>query len=222
MKILLTEDNEKLAQSVKKGLEQEGYTVDVIGDGEEAEQRVLNFKSVYDLIILDIMLPGKDGISVCSNLRANNISMPIIMLTAKDTTGDKIRGLDAGADDYLIKPFSFDELVARIRALLRRPKDVLPIVMEVGGVSLNATTKTVTIDGEPISLTLREFSILEYLLRHPNQVVTREQILSHVWDFSFDGMSNVVDVHIKNVRRKLQHYEKNLETLRGMGYRFTI
>lgn len=222
MKILLTEDNEKLAQSVKKGLEQEGYTVDVISNGEEAEHRMLHFASMYDLLILDIMLPGKDGVSVCAALRAHNISIPIIMLTAKDTTDDKIRGLDAGADDYVIKPFSFDELVARIRALLRRPKESLPMILHAGAISLNTTTKNVMVDDESISLTLREFAILEYLLRHPNQVVTREQILDHVWDFSFDGMSNVVDVHIKNLRRKLKHYEKNLETLRGMGYRLTI
>ncbi len=222
MKILLTEDNEKLAKSVKKGLEQEGYAVDIIGNGEDAEKQMLFYKEEYDLMILDIMLPGKDGISVCNSLRAQSITVPIIMLTARDTTNDKITGLDAGADDYLIKPFSFDELVARIRALLRRPKGVLPIVLEVGGLSLNTTTKQVTVDDEPVALTLREFAILEYLLRHPNQVLTREQILSHVWDFSFDGMSNVVDVHIKNLRRKLQHYEKNLETLRGMGYRFTV
>jgi DNA-binding response OmpR family regulator len=222
MKILLTEDNEKLAKSVKKGLEQEGYAVDIVGNGEVAEKQMLLHREEYDLMILDIMLPGKDGISVCMALRDQGITVPIIMLTAKDTTDDKIKGLDAGADDYLIKPFSFDELVARIRALLRRPKAALPVVLEVRGVSLNVATKQVSVDGEPISLTLREFAILEYLLRHPNQVLTREQILSHVWDFSFDGMSNVVDVHIKNLRRKLQHYEKNLETLRGMGYRFTV
>lgn len=222
MKILLTEDNEKLAKSVKKGLEQEGYAVDIVGNGEMAEQQMLAFREEYDLMVLDVMLPGKDGVSVCSDLRAQGVTVPIIMLTAKDTTGDKIRGLDAGADDYLIKPFAFDELVARIRALLRRPKETLPVVLHVGGVSLNATTKQAAVDGEGISLTLREFAILEYLLRHPNQVLTREQILSHVWDFSFEGMSNVVDVHIKNLRRKLQHYEKNLETLRGLGYRFTV
>ncbi len=222
MKILLTEDNEKLAKSVKKGLEQEGYAVDIIDNGEVAEKHMVFHRAEYDLMILDIMLPGKDGISVCNSLRMQGITVPIIMLTARDTVQDKITGLDAGADDYLIKPFSFDELVARIRALLRRPKESLPTILQVGGVSLNSTTKNVTVDGQSISLTLREFAILEYLLRHPNQVLTREQILSHVWDFSFEGMSNVVDVHIKNLRRKLQHYEKNLETLRGMGYRFTI
>ncbi len=222
MKILLTEDNEKLAKSVKKGLEQEGYAVDIVGDGETAEARMLAYTAEYDLMILDIMLPKKDGIAVCHSLRIQGVTVPIIMLTARDTTDDKIAGLDAGADDYLIKPFSFDELAARIRALLRRPKAALPAILQAGGVALDAATKQVTVDTEPISLTMREFAILEYLLRHPNQVLTREQILSHVWDFSFDGMSNVVDVHIKNLRKKLKQYEKNLETLRGMGYRFTI
>lgn len=222
MKILLTEDNEKLALSVKKGLEQEGYAVDVLLNGEEAEKRMMLHHQDYDLMVLDIMLPDKDGISVCNALRDANIVTPIIMLTAKDTVGDRITGLDAGADDYLIKPFSFEELLARIRALLRRPKQLTPLILKANDLELNTNTKVVTIDGVAISLTLREFGILEYLLRHPNQVISREQILSNVWDFSFDSFSNVVEVHIKNLRRKLQRYEKNLETLRGMGYRFTI
>ncbi len=222
MKILLTEDNEKLAQSVKKGLEQEGYAVDVVGDGLEAEQRIVAHSTEYDLVILDIMLPGKDGVAVCMALRNKNIALPIIMITAKDTTGDKVMGLNAGADDYLVKPFSFDELVARIRALLRRPIEIVPIIIRVGQLELNTNTKTLTIDQKDVSLTLREFAILEYLVRHPNQVITREQLLAHVWDFSFDSLSNVVDVHIKNIRKKIIPYENNLETLRGLGYRFTI
>ncbi len=222
MKILLTEDNEKLAQGIKKGLEQEGFAVDVFHDGLESERHMdLNWKN-YDLMILDIMLPGKDGVSVCLSLREKNIMTPIIMLTAKDTVSDKITGLDAGADDYLIKPFAFEELVARIRALSRRPQQALPVVLKIDSLELNTTTKTVTVNGDPILLTLREFGILEFLMRHPNQVVTREQIMTNVWDHSFDSFSNVVDVHIKNLRRKIGHYEKNLETLRGMGYRFTI
>lgn len=222
MKILLTEDNKKLALSMKKGLEQEGYTVDVLFDGQEAEQRMLMHAPDYDLMILDIMLPGKDGISVCQSLRDANVIVPIMMLTAKDTVHDKVAGLDAGADDYLIKPFSFEELLARIRALLRRPQQVFPVILKANNLELNTTTKVVTIDEVPIALTLREFGILEYLLRHPNQVISREQILSNVWDFSFDSLSNVVEVHIKNLRKKLHKYEKNLETLRGMGYRLTV
>ncbi|MDB5254703.1 MAG: winged helix family two component transcriptional regulator [Candidatus Nomurabacteria bacterium] len=222
MKILLTEDNEKLALSTKKGLEQEGYTVDVLFNGEEAERRMIASSQDYDAMILDVMLPGKDGVSVCSALREGNIMTPIIMLTAKDTVSDKIAGLDAGADDYLIKPFSFEELLARIRAVLRRPQEVSPLILRANNLELNTTTKAITVDGIPLLLTLREFGILEYLLRHPNQVISREQILAHVWDYSFDSFSNVVDVHIKNLRKKLSHYEKSLETLRGMGYRLTV
>jgi DNA-binding response OmpR family regulator len=222
MKILLTEDNEKLALSIKKGLEQEGYAVDVLLNGEEAERRMVTNSQDYDAMVLDVMLPGKDGISVCNSLREANIMTPIIMLTAKDTTSDKIAGLDAGADDYLIKPFAFDELLARLRAVLRRPVEVAPLVLKANNLELNTNTKVITIDGTPVLLTLREFGILEYLLRHPNQVVSREQILAHVWGYSFDSFSNVVDVHIKNLRKKLSHYEKNLETLRGMGYRLTV
>jgi DNA-binding response OmpR family regulator len=222
MKIVLTEDNEKLAQSIKKGLEQEGFAVDVFHDGLAAEHYMeLNWQD-YDVMILAAMLPGKDGVSVCLSLRDKNIMTPIIMLTAKDAVSDKITGLDAGADDYLIKPFAFEELVARVRALLRRPKHVLPVVLKLQLLELNPTTKIVTVEGAPVLLTLREFGILEFLMRHPNQVVTREQIMTNVWDHSFDSFSNVVDVHIKNIRRKIGHYEKNLETLRGMGYRFTI
>lgn len=222
MKILLTEDNEKLAISIKKGLEQEGYAVDVLLNGEEAERRMITSASDYDAMVLDVMLPGKDGISVCHSLREANIMTPIIILTAKDTTSDKIAGLDAGADDYLIKPFSFEELLARLRAVLRRPQEVAPLILKANNLELNTNTKAITVDGIPVLLTLREFGILEYLLRHPNQVVSREQILAHVWDYSFDSFSNVVDVHIKNLRKKISHYEKTLETLRGMGYRLTV
>ena len=222
MKILLTEDNEKLALSVKKGLEQEGYTVDVLGDGIAAEQRMMLHSEDYDLMILDVMLPGKDGVQVCLALRDANIVIPIIMVTAKDTVGDRIAGLDAGADDYLIKPFSFEELLARIKAVLRRPKEFSHTVLKANNLELNTNTKLVTIDGVAIPLTLREFGILEYLLRHPNQVVSREQLLANIWDFSFDSFSNVVEVHIKNLRKKLHQYEKNLETIRGMGYKLTV
>ncbi len=222
MKLLLVEDNEKLAQSIQKGLEQEGYAVDVLLNGDEAEQRMFAQGVAYDAVILDVMLPGKDGIAVCLSVRDHGIITPIIMLTAKDTLSDKVSGLDAGADDYLVKPFAFEELLARIRALSRRPAPLMPVVLQQAGVQLNTATKMVTVDGLPVVLTLREFSILEYLLRHPQQVLTREQIMANVWDYSFDSFSNVVDVHIKNLRKKLGHYEKNLETVRGMGYRFTV
>jgi DNA-binding response OmpR family regulator len=223
MKILLVEDNQKLAESVKKGLEQESYIVDCLFDGGIAERRIFAYPQDYDLVILDIMLPGKNGLEVCQAWREKNITIPILMLTAKDTTSDKVLGLDAGGDDYLIKPFAFEELLARIRALLRRPKESTPNVLSAQGITLNNGSKKVMIAGKEVPLTLREFSILEYFLRNPNQVLTREQILAHVWEFSFDSLSNVVDVHIKNLRRKLgSNYGQHLQTLRGLGYRFTV
>lgn len=223
MKILLVEDNQKLAEGLKKGLEQEAYTIDILFDGGAGERRILNRSEGYDLIILDIMLPGKNGLEVCAEIRKQNIMTPVLMLTAKDTTDDKIIGLDAGADDYLIKPFAFEELLARIRALLRRPKEIMPSQLSVGELSLNTGGKELKIGDRTIPLTLREFSILEYFLRNPNQVLTREQILAHVWEFEFDSFSNVVDVHIKNLRKKLGNtYGKSLQTLRGLGYRFKI
>lgn len=223
MKILLVEDNQKLAESVKKGLEQESYIVDRLFDGEAAERRIFAHPQDYDLVILDIMLPGKNGLEVCKAWREKNITVPVLMLTAKDTTTDKVLGLDAGGDDYLIKPFAFEELLARIRALLRRPKESTPNVLSAQGITLNNGTKQVMVAGREVPLTLREFSILEFFLRNPNQVLTREQILAHVWEYSFDSLSNVVDVHIKNLRKKLgTNYGQHLQTLRGLGYRFTV
>ncbi len=222
MKILLVEDNAKLRASLKEGLEQEGYTIDALFDGLSAERRIEMHGADYDAVILDVMLPGKDGLAVCKHVREKNIVVPILMLTARDTTSDKIRGLDAGADDYLIKPFSFEELLARIRALLRRPKHLVPDYLVLGPLTLNAQSREILLSGERLILTLREFSILEYLMRHPRQVVSREQILTNVWDHSFDSFSNVVDVHIKNIRRKLKAYGKSLQTIRGIGYTLAL
>ncbi len=218
MRILLVEDNQKLNASLKEGLEQEGYAVDSLFDGLLAERRIELQSTDYDLVILDVMLPGKDGLAVCRASRERNIVLPIILLTAKDTTKDKILGLDAGADDYLIKPFSFDELLARLRALLRRPKPLVPDRLELGPIVLDAQTKEVRLSNERVPLTLREYSILEYLMRHPDQIVSREQIMTHVWDQSFDSFSNVVDVHIKNIRKKLTTYGPHLQAIRGVGY----
>jgi DNA-binding response OmpR family regulator len=222
MKILIVEDNKKLAESLKEGFGQEGYVVDILGDGETALRRVLGGNCGCDLVMLDIMLPGKNGIEVCKELRDRGSTMPILMLTARDATGDRVAGLDAGADDYLVKPFAFEELLARVRALLRRPREAMPLVLSRGGIALDTARRTVTAGGEEIPLTLREYGVLEYLMRHPNQVLTREQILANVWDFSFDAWSNVVDVHMKNVRKKLGTiHGKSIETIRGVGYRFT-
>ena len=221
MKILVVEDNEKLAKSLKKGLEQEGHAADYLTDGEAGQRRLEVSSKDYDLVILDLMLPKRDGIAVCKNSRDQNIMTPVIMLTAKDADDDKIFGLDSGADDYLIKPFSFPELLARIRALLRRPKTTLPSELKIKDLVLNVSTRKVFRGQREVHLTLKEFAILEYLVRQPNQVLNREQIISHVWDFAFDSFSNLVDVHIKNLRKKLdgKNDEKILETIRGIGYR---
>jgi len=175
----------------------------------------------FDIIILDIMLPIKNGIEICQELRKQSIFIPIIMLTAKIELKDKINGLDAGADDYLLKPFSFDELVARIRALLRRPKTSLPMEIRIGQLSLQPSKRKVFYEQEEIPLTLKEFNLLEYFMRHPNQVLNREQILDKLWDLNYDSFSNVVDVHIKNLRKKLEDVSGKLllETVRGVGYR---
>ena len=221
MKILVIEDNEKLARSVKRGLEQEGYAADYLTDGEVGQRRLEANRNDYDLVVLDLMLPKRDGLAVCKNWRDQNIMTPVIVLTAKDADEDKVIGLDSGADDYLVKPFSFPELLARIRALLRRPQESLPVQLETGGLTLDNATRKVFYGRKEIILTNKEFAILEYLMRHPSQVISREQIISHVWDFALDSFSNLVDAHIKNIRKKLEikNNEEILETIRGVGYR---
>ncbi len=221
MRILVVEDNEKLAASLKKGLSNNGYAADCVFDGETAERRIEVNREDYDLMVLDLMLPKKSGIDVCRDLREKKIMIPILMLTAKNTTEDKILGLNSGADDYPAKPFSHGELVARINALLRRPPQSLPRELTSGDVRLDLTARKVYRGSEEIPLTLKEFMVLEYLMRHPNEVVTREQILNHAWDFAFESWSNVVEVHIKNLRQKVypKGNEKILETIRGIGYR---
>ncbi len=221
MRILIVEDEEKLALSLKKGLEKEGFAVDYIMDGDAGERRIIISHKDYDLIILDLMLPGKDGFQICRAVREQQINVPILVLTARDATDDKVAALDAGADDYLVKPFSFEELMARTRALLRRPEQTLPNELVVHDLKLDTTTRKVTRKGKEINLTLKEFNLLEYLMRNADQVLTREQILDHLWDFAFDSFSNVVDVHVKNLRKKIDctYHEKLLETIRGVGYR---
>jgi DNA-binding response OmpR family regulator len=221
MRILIVEDEEKLALALKRGLERKGYAVDCAFDGEEGEYQIETGAEDYDLIILDIMLPKKDGMEVCREIRAKNINLPVLMLTARDKTEDKVLGLDSGADDYLVKPFSFEELLARIRALLRRPKELFPEELKIRDITMNCATRKVFKKGREIPLTTKEFSLLEFLMRNVNQVVNREQIIAHVWDYDFDSFSNVVDVHIKNLRKKLEDKgeEKLIETIRGAGYR---
>ncbi|MCC7160376.1 response regulator transcription factor [Candidatus Nomurabacteria bacterium] len=219
MKILVVEDNTKLAENLKQGLMQEGYAVDVVEDGLVAEKRILLNRDEYDLVVLDRMLPGKDGVAVCHNWRENDVVVPVLMLTALDATDDKVTGLDAGADDYLAKPFAFKELLARIHALLRRPKKTSPIVLTSHNASINTTSRMVTYKDKPISLTLKEFMVLEYLMRNLNKVITRDELYSHAWDFADSSFSNTVDVHIKNLRRKIHDNGKIIQTIRGVGYK---
>jgi len=224
MRILIIEDEEKLSKSLKLGLERDGFAVDYLLDGEVGQRRLeINHKD-YDLVILDLMLPKKSGFEVCKEIRSQGIMIPVIILTAIDELEDKVLALDSGADDYLVKPFSFEELIARIRALLRRPSQALPTELKLNDLVLNTGTRKVYVKDHDIPLTLKEFGLLEYLMRHPNQVLTREQILDHLWDFAFDSFSNVVDVHVKNLRKKMYDVgnEKILETVRGVGYRLKI
>jgi DNA-binding response OmpR family regulator len=221
MRILIIEDQEKLANSIKKGLENIGYAVDMAHDGATGLRKIQASPENFDLIILDIMLPELDGISLCKKIRSEHIMTPVLMLTAKDTLDDKIDGLDVGADDYLVKPFEFDELTARMRALLRRPKVALETNLTGAGISLNTASHNVDKKGKEIKLTVKEFAILEYFLRNKNKVLNRYQIISHVWDFEYDTFSNIVDVHIKNLRKKLQGKNEDIfETIHGVGYRF--
>lgn len=220
MKILLVEDEQKLATALSRGLGLEGYTVDHIADGKKALTRISLHRSDYDLVILDLMLPSMDGHEICKQMREMNITVPILVLTARSETDTKVALLQSGADDYLVKPFSFAELTARIRALLRRPTEKLPETLKVADIELNPSERRVRRSGKDVPLTLKEFGLLEYFMRHPNQVVNREDLLNHLWDFNYVGFSNVVDVHVKNLRRKLDASgEGVLETVRGIGYR---
>lgn len=221
MRILVIEDQIKLAESIKKGLENLGYAVDTVYDGGKGLRRIEASPENYDLIILDIMLPEIDGLTICKRIRSKNIMTPVLVLTAKDTLENKIEGLDTGADDYLVKPFEFTELTARIRALLRRPKESLETELSGAGITLNTVKHSVEKHGSDIKLTLKEFAILEFFLRNQNQVLHRDKIIAHVWDFNYDTFSNVVDVHIKNLRRKLEGDDTTIfETIHGVGYKF--
>jgi len=224
MRILVVEDEPKLAAVIAKGLETKGYAVDTIGDGAEALTRILVHGKDYDLVVLDLMLPSKSGTEICKEVRAEGVVVPILILTARAETEHKVELLLSGADDYMVKPFAFDELVARIHAILRRPTDTLPSVLTVGEIELDPSTHTVKKNGEEVPLTLKEFRLLEYFLRHPGQVINREDFLAHLWDFNYEAFSNVVDVHIKNLRQKLDHKDDSsmFETVRGIGYRLRL
>ena len=218
MKLLVVEDEPKLNKGLVTGLQQRGYAVDFAFDGEAGE--TMARLNGYDVVILDVMLPKRDGFEVCRRLRKDGIQTPILFLTAKDGTDDTVRGLDLGADDYLTKPFSFDELAARLRTLLRRPPTSAPPILTLDGLRLDPGAQQVTADGKEVPLTIREYGILEYLLRKKGAVVTRQELLDHVWDQFFDSFSNVVDVHLKNLRKKLPPaYARRLKTIWGKGYR---
>jgi DNA-binding response OmpR family regulator len=219
MRILLVEDNHRLSQSLKAALEENGYAVDTAWDGQEGEDYASAIP--YDLIILDIMLPRKDGYAVCRDLRRQGLRTPILMLTARDAVEDRVEGLDSGADDYLVKPFALAELNARLRALLRRDLPEKTSTLQVADLVLDPVRHTAARSGQPVELTAREFALLEYLVRNPNRLVTREMIITHVWNADFISGSNVIDVYIRRLRRKIDEpFEpKLLETVRGSGYR---
>ena len=222
MRILVVDDDRRLCSVIKRGLLEETYAVDVAYDGEEGEY--MGEVNPYDLIILDIMMPKKDGIEMCKELRSKRINTPVLMLTAKDAVEDRVRGLDAGADDYMVKPFSFNELLARVRALLRREAITKSPEIKLGDLVLNTLTRGVRRGDRTIELTTKEYVILEYFMRHPNVVVTRTMLEEHAWDYDFDSMSNLIDVYIRRLRRKLDDNENEsvLQTVRGAGYRLKV
>jgi len=222
VRILVVEDNKRLNDSLKLNLEDDGYVIDAAYDGLDGEEMAL--MGTYDIIILDIMLPEKDGLAVCRNLRNKRINTPILMLTARDALDDRVSGLDSGADDYLVKPFEIDELRARIRALLRRESPSKSGVLQVGDLSLDPATHVVERAGEPVDLTAKEYSLLEYFMRHPNHLISREMAESSLWSYDHVVSSNVVDVYIRRLRRKIDdpHDVKLFETVRGAGYRLRV
>jgi two-component system, OmpR family, response regulator len=219
MRLLVVEDEQRLAAGLRKGLEAEGFAVDVVHNGTDGIWMAR--ENPFDAIILDVMLPGANGYQVCRTLRSEGNWTPILMLTAKDDVWDQVEGLDTGADDYLTKPFSYAVLIARLRALRRRGAPVRPTVLEAGELRLDPATRRVWLRGEQIALTRREFAILEYLLHHPDEVMSKRDILDHVWDFDFDGDPNIVEVYVRRLRTKLHRPGDGavIETVRGAGYR---
>lgn len=221
MRILVVEDEHKIANSLKQGFEQESYAVDIAYSGEDGYD--LASTEDYDIILLDLLLPVMDGITICKYLRKAGIHTPILMLTAKGQLTDKVDGLNCGADDYVTKPFAFEELLARVRALIRRPKLTVSTVLTVDGLSLDPASFEVKRNGKVIRLSSREFALLEYLMRHPNKTITKDQIISHVWNYDADVLPNTVEVYVGYLRNKIDKpfigSPEILHTIRGFGYR---
>ena len=218
MRVLLVEDEKKVASFIKKGLEEQGYAVDFASDGKTGLSMALD--QVHDLVILDINLPEIDGLTVLSQMRGKSVITPVLLLTIRATIEDKVIGLDTGADDYLSKPFSFEELLARVRALLRRGSESKAPVLSVADLSLDPASRQVFRDGNRIELTSKEFAILEYFMRNAGRVLTRSMIIHHAWDYDYDAETNVVDVYINYLRKKIDapYHPKLLHTIRGTGY----
>jgi DNA-binding response OmpR family regulator len=224
MRILVVEDEHKIAGAIKRGLEQEAYAVDVAYDGDEGLSSALTGE--YDVIVLDRMLPGLlDGVDIIKEVRAENIRTPIILLTAKDKVADRVAGLNAGADDYLVKPFAFEELLARIRALLRRPQDVGSNVLSCNDLTMDTSTYEVKRAGRKLTLSQREYALLEYLLRNQNRILSKSNIISHVWDYDADILPNTLEVYIGYLRAKVDRPFRGPElihTARGFGYKLGV
>jgi heavy metal response regulator len=218
MRLLVVEDEKKVASFIKKGLEEEGYAVDLAADGETG--LMMGLDGVHDLIILDVNLPRMDGLSVLQELRKKKVTTPVLLLTVKATIEDKVLGLDSGADDYLTKPFAFQELLARVRALLRRRAEADSPLLQVADLALDPATRFVSRGDEKIELTAKEFALLAYFMRNPGRVLTRTMIAEHVWDYDFDPMTNVIDVYVNYLRKKIDagREAKLIHTVRGVGY----
>lgn len=222
VRVLVVDDQVRMASLLKRGLEEEGYAVDVVGDGTDAVWMAT--ENAYDAIVLDVMLPGIDGFEACRRIRKAERWAPVLILSARRDVDDRVRGLDVGADDYLVKPFSFAELAARLRALTRRGVQSRPSILEVGDLRLDPATHLAWRGETQLNLSPREFALLELFLRHPGEVITRSRIIDTVWDFAFDGISNVVDQYVAYLRRKIDKPfgRQDLETVRGTGYRLQL
>ena len=218
MRLLVIEDEQKVANFIKQGLEEEGYAVDHAADGASGLQMAL--EGLHDVIVLDVMLPKLDGLSVLQQVRQANVTTPVLLLTVRATIEDKVLGLDAGADDYLTKPFAFEEFVARVRALLRRRAETAPPILQVADLALDPARRAVSRGDKKIELTPREFTLLDYFMRNPGRVLTRTMIANRVWDYTFDSTTNVIDVYVNYLRKKIDtgHDTRLLHTVRGVGY----